>query len=319
MLTPGFSETSALVAVLEQKSFTKAAEQLGLSPARVSELVRNLEERLGVRLVERTTRSVAAAPAGERLSERLRPLLDDYQAALESLNDFRSKPAGPLRLTVAPPAADFVLAPVISRFLSQYPEIRLDISVDRAFVDIVEARFDAGIRPGERIARDMIAVRISDDIPFVAAASSAYVEQHGAPKTPQELTKHACIRFRLPNGALVPWRFGKKRRMFEVQVDGPLTANEPGIAIGAAIDGAGLIQLPLAYVTPELAAGRLVPVLADWAQPRVDAFFLYYSNRRQVRPPLKALVDFLREAYRRAPAAGKDVFLQKTLNRPISA
>ena len=181
MLTPGFSETSALVAVLEQKSFTKAAEQLGLSPARVSELVRNLEERLGVRLVERTTRSVAATPAGERLLERLRPLLDDYQAALESLNDFRSRPAGTLRLTIPPPAADFVLAPVIARFLSQYPEISLDVSIDRAFVDIVEARFDAGIRPGERIARDMIAVRISDEMPFVVAASPAYLKQHGTP------------------------------------------------------------------------------------------------------------------------------------------
>src|SRR5208283_1877739 len=149
MLTPNFTEVSALLAVLEQKSFTKAAEKLGLSPARVSELVRNLEERLGVRLAERTTRSVAATPAGERLLERLRPLLDDYQAALESLNDFRSRPAGALRLTVAPPAADFVLAPLVARFLSQYPEITLDVSIDRAFVDIVQARFDAGIRPGE--------------------------------------------------------------------------------------------------------------------------------------------------------------------------
>jgi DNA-binding transcriptional LysR family regulator len=304
-LTPGFSETNALVAVLEQKSFTKAVEQLGLSPARVSELVRNLEERLGVRLVERTTRSVASTPAGERLLDRLRPLLDEYQAAFESLNDFRSRPAGTLRLTVAPPAADFVLAPVIAQFLSRYPEISLDVSVDRAFVDIVEARFDAGIRPGERIARDMISVRISGDMPFVVAASPAYVEQHGTPKTPQELTKHACIRFRLPSGALVPWRFGKKRGMFEVQVDGPLTANEPGIGITAAIDGAGLVQLPLAYLAPEIAAGRLVTVLADWVQPRVNGFYLYYSSRRQMRPPLKALVDFLREAYRRAPAGHK--------------
>ncbi len=305
MLTPGFSETSALVAVLERKSFTKAAEQLGLSPARVSELVRNLEERLGVRLVERTTRSVAATPAGDRLLERLRPLLDEYQAALNSLNEFRSKPAGTLRLTVPPPAADFVLAPLLARFISQYPEIRLDVSIDRAFVDIVQARFDAGIRPGERVARDMIAVRISDEMPFVVAASPAYLEQHGTPKTPQELIKHACIRFRLPSGALVLWRFGKKRRMLEVQVDGPLMASEPGIGITAAIDGAGLIQLPLAYVAPELATGRLVTVLADWVQPRVDSFFLYYPNRRQMRPPLKALVDFLREAYRRALAGQK--------------
>jgi DNA-binding transcriptional LysR family regulator len=211
MSTPGLSETSALVAVLEQKSFTKAAKQLGLSPTRVSELVRRLEERLGVRLVERTTRSVAASPAGERLLTRLRPLLDDYQAALESLNEFRSKPAGTLRLTIPPPAADFILAPLITRFAAQYPEISLDLSIDRAYVDIVQARFDAGIRTGERVARDMIAVQISNKMPFVVSASPAYLKKHGAPKVPQELTEHACIRFRLPNGALVPWRFAKKR------------------------------------------------------------------------------------------------------------
>ena len=310
MPVPGFSETNALVAVLEQKSFTKAAEQLGLSPARVSELVRNLDERVGVRLVERTTRSVAATAAGERLLERLRPLFDDYEAALESLNDFRSRPAGTIRLTVAPPAADFVLAPVIARFLGQHPEITLDVSVDRAFVDIVEGRFDGGIRPGERVARDMIAVRISDEMPFVVAASPGYIKQHGAPKTPQDLTKHACIRFRFPNGAVVPWRFGKQRRMFEVQVEGPLIANEPGIAITAAIDGAGVIQVPLAYLTSDISAGRLVAVLTDSVQPRVDGFFLYYSSRRQMRPPMKALVEFLRDVYRRV-ANGQKVQSQK--------
>ena len=305
MLTPNFAETNALVAVLERKSFTKAAEQLGLSPARISELVRTLEERVGVRLVERTTRSVAATSAGERLLQRLRPLLEEYQSALESLNDFRDKPAGPLRLTVPPPAADFVLAPVIARFLLQYPEISLDISIDRAFVDIVEARFDAGIRPGERVARDMIAVRISDELPFVTAASPDYIKRRGAPTAPQALTEHTCIRFRLPSGALAPWHFSKKRRAFEVQVDGQMTINEPGVAIAAAIDGAGLIQIPLPYISADLAAGRLTAVLTDWAPPPLSAFFLYYSSRRQMRPPLKALVDFLREAYRRASAVRK--------------
>ena len=303
MFTPSLGQTSALLAVLENKSFTKAAAQLGLSPARVSELVRNLEDQLGMLLVARTTRSVAATAAGERLLERLRPLLDDYQAALESLNDFRSKPAGTLRLTVAPPAADFVLAPLIARFLSQYPEIRLDISIDRGFVDIVTARFDAGIRPGERIARDMIAVRISHAMRFVTVASPAYVQQHGAPATPQDLTKHVCIRFRLPSGGLVPWRFGEQRRMFEIQVEGPLAATEPGIGVRAATDGAGIVQLPLAYVASELASGRLVALLADSVQPQLDGFFLYYSSRRQMRPPLKALTNFLREAYRRQPTS----------------
>ena len=298
MLTPGLSETSALVAVLERKSFTKAAVQLGLSPARVSELVRNLEERVGVRLVERTTRSVAATTAGEQLLKRLRPLLDEYQSALESLNEFRSRPAGVLRLTVAPPAADFVLAPVVGRFALQYPEISLDLSIDRGFVDVVERRFDAGIRNGERIAKDMIAVRISDEMPFVVAASPAYLARHGTPGAPDELITHPCIRFRHENGAVISWRFGKKGRMFDVEVDGPLLATEPGIGVAAAIHGAGLVQLPLPYLAPELAAGRLVRVLADWMQARVDAFFIYYPSWRQIRPALKAFVDFLRESYR---------------------
>jgi len=301
MLTPSFSETSALVAVLEKKSFTKAAEQLGLSAARVSELVRNLEERVGVRLVERTTRSVAATEAGERLLLRLRPLLDDYQAALESLNEFRDKPAGTLRLTVAPPAADFVLGPLLARFFSQYPQIEIDVSVDRAFVDIVEGRFDAGIRPGERVARDMIAVPISDEMTFVVAGSPAYLEQHGMPRTPEDLTKHVCIRFRLPNGSIAPWRLGNTGKLAEVDVAGPLSVNEPGLATRAAIDGVGLIQIPQPYIARELAERSLVRVLGDFAQPKIDRFFLYYSSRRQMRPALKVLVEFLRESYRRAP------------------
>jgi DNA-binding transcriptional LysR family regulator len=302
MVMPAFSETTALVAVLQEKSFRNAARKIGLSPARVSELVRNLEARVGLRLVERTSRSVAASSVGEHLVERLGPLLEEYRATFEALNEFRSKPAGSLRLTVAPPAADFVVGPVIANFLSQHPQIKVDISVDRDTVDIVAGRFDAGIRPGERVARDMIAVRVSDQMPFVVAASPAYLHRHGAPKTPQELSKHACIRLRFPNGGLAPWRFGKKRT-FEVHVDGPLTANELAIAITAVKDGAGLIQLPLAYVLAEIADGRLVSVLADWARPPVDGFFLYYPSRRQMRPTLKALVKFLQKARRSAPAS----------------
>jgi len=303
MVIPSFTETTALVAVLEEKSFRSAARKLGLSPARVSELVRNLEVRVGVRLVERTSRSVAASPAGQHFMARLRPALDDYQAAVESLNEFRFKPAGLMRLTVAPPAADFVLAPVIAGFLSAYPEISIDVSVDRGIVDVVAGRFDAGIRPGERIAQDMIALRISDEMPFVVAAAPGYLRQRGTPVTPQELTKHSCIRLRFPDGGLAPWRFRKGRRTFEIQVDGQLTASELSILVTAAIDGAGLIQIPLAYVASELAAGRLVTVLAEWARPPVNAFFLYYPSRRQMRPPLKALVDYLRDAHRRPPAA----------------
>jgi DNA-binding transcriptional LysR family regulator len=298
MATPGFAETSAFVAVVEQKSFTKAAKQLGLSPPRVSEMVRQLEERLGVRLVERTTRSVAATTAGERLIERLRPVLDEYRAAFEAADEFRGTPAGLLRLTVAPPAADFVLAPVIPRFLKLYPEISLDISVDGALTDIVAGRFDAGIRPGERVARDMIALRVSDEMPFVVAAAPAYLARRGEPKTPQELTAHDCIRLRLPSGGFFPWRFRLNRRIVEVRVEGPLIVNGSTIPLTAAIQGAGLVQLPLPYVAGELAAGRLVSVLDQWAPPPSEGFFLYYPSRRQTRAALKALVDFLRDARR---------------------
>jgi DNA-binding transcriptional LysR family regulator len=311
MPTPGFAETSAFVAVVEHKSFTKAAKQLGLSPPRVSEMVRNLEERLGVRLVERTTRSVAATAAGERLIERLRPVLDEYQAAFETANEFRSTPAGLLRLTVAPPAADFVLAPVIPRFLALYPEISLDISVDGTLTDIVAGRFDAGIRAGERVARDMIAVRVSEEIRSVVVAAPAYLNRRGEPKTPQELAAHDCIRLRLPSGAFFPWHFRINRRVVEVHVEGPLVVNGSTIPLQATLDGVGLIQLPIAYVGAELAAGRLVSVLDQWAPPPSEGFFLYYPSRRQTRAALKALVDFLRDARRsgpekRAAAASKE-------------
>jgi DNA-binding transcriptional LysR family regulator len=296
---PSLAEMNAFVAVLEQKSFTKAAKQLGLSTARVSEMVRNLEERLGVRLVERTTRSVASAAAGERLLERLRPALEDCQAALESTAEFRGKPAGTLRLTVAPNAADFVLAEAIPRFLRLYPEIGLDISVESALgPDLVAGGFDAGIHAGEFVARDMIAVRVTSEIPIVVAAAPAYLAQRGEPKTPRELAAHDCIRLRLSGGDFYPWRLRIKRRTLEVHVDGRLIVNEPKLAIRSAIEGVGLLQLPLDYLAPELAAGRLVRVLDDWAPPPLVGFFLYYPSRRQSRPALKALVDFLRQARR---------------------
>jgi DNA-binding transcriptional LysR family regulator len=298
MPAPGFSETNAFVAVLEQKSFTRAAKQLGLSPARVSELMRSLEERLGVRLVERTTRSVAATAAGERLLARLRPVLDDYQAALDSLNDFRAKPTGTLRLTVPPPAAEFLLAPVITQFLKAYPEIKLDISVDAALTDIVAERYDAGIRPGERVARDMIALRIGDPMQVVVVASPTYLAERGTPRTPQDLERHNCIRIRFPSGVYLPWRFGSKRRNLEVQVDGSLVVNDTALAVRAVSDGLGLMQFPLVYFTPMLADGRVVTVLDDWAPPPFEGFYLYYPSRRQIRPALKVFIDFLRKPQR---------------------
>jgi DNA-binding transcriptional LysR family regulator len=296
------AETTALVAVLEQKSFTKAAKLLGLSTPRVSEMVRSLEERLGVRLVERTTRSVAPTAAGERLLERLRPALDEYQAALESANEFRNRPAGTLRLSVPPPAADLILEEAIPRFLALYPEINVEISIDASQIDIVAERFDAGIRNGEYLAEDMIAVRIGREMVLVLVAAPAYLARRGEPKTPHDLAGHDCIRVRLPSGAFVPWRLRMKRRTVEVHAERRLAVNNGRFAVRAAIEGLGLLQAPLDYVRTDLAAGRLVTVLDDWAPPPLDGMFLYYPSRRQVRPALKALVDFFREIGRRPEA-----------------
>ena len=289
------AETTTFVAVVELKSFSKAAKQLGLSPPRVSEMVRNLEERLGVRLVERTTRSVAPTAAGERLLERLRPVLDEYQSALESTNEFRGKPAGMLRVTAPPPAGDFFLASAIPRFLAQYPEISLDLSFNEALTDIVAERFDAGIRIGERIERDMIAVRVSDELPFVVAGSPAYFAQRGKPKSPQDLVAHDCIRTRFASGTYLPWRFRVKGRDLEVHVKGRLVVNSVTVACRAAVEGVGLIQGPPSFIATDLAEGRLVTVLDQWAPTPATGFFLYYPSRHQMRPALEALVDFLRD------------------------
>jgi DNA-binding transcriptional LysR family regulator len=297
---PSLAETTAFVAVVELKSFTKAAKQLALSPPRVSEMVRNLEDRLGVRLVERTTRSVAPTAAGERLLARLRPALDEYQAALESTNEFRGKPSGTLRLTAPQPVADFFLASAIPRFLAQYPEISLDLSVSDTLTDIVAERFDAGIRLGERIERDMIAVRVTDELSLVVAGSPAYFEQRGKPKTPDDLVGHDCVRIRFSSGTYVPWRFRVKRRDLEVHVEGRLGVNSVAVARQAAIEGLALVQTPPIVIAGDLAARRLVTVLDEWAPTPATGFFLYYPSRRQMRPALKALVDFLRKERRDA-------------------
>ena len=299
---PSLAEMNAFVAVLDQTSFAGAARQLGLSPPRVSELVRNLEERLGVRLVERTTRSVAATEAGERLLTRLRSLFDDYHAALDAMSDFRDKPAGTLRLTVASPAAHYVLAPVVPRFLATYPEITLEISVSNRLTDIVAERYDAGIRPGQHLDRDMIAVRISDDIGVVHVASPSYLAKRGVPKTPQDLAAHNCVRFRLPSGSLLPWRFRGKQGQFEQHFGGTLVVDDIILGVRAAIDGVGMLQMLPQYVARELAEGRLVTVLDDWTPPAMDGFYLYYPSRHQTRPALKVLVDFLKDAHRRNSA-----------------
>jgi len=288
-------EARAFITILQTGSFAQAARRLGLSPSRISELLRSFEERLHVRLIERTTRSLSPTPAGEMLFARLSPLMDEFTEALESTREFSGKVSGLLRLTAAPPAADLLLEPHIASFLRTYPQVSIEVSVDGGLVDIVAGRFDAGIRFGELVDQDMIAVRISADIPFVVVAAPAYLATAGKPEEPRDLVNHCCFNVRLPGGTILPWRFRGDSRVYETQFDGRFTANTTSMQVRAAVEGLGLFQTPRTQVAAELEDGRLVTVLDEWAPPPLGGFYLYYPSRRQMRPALKALVDFLRQ------------------------
>ena len=289
-----FAELSAFVAVAEAKSFTKAAVQLGISLPTLSQSIKTLEEGLKVRLLNRTTRSVNLTEVGSRLLARLRPVLDDYEAAIESVNAFRDRPCGVLRLSVLPPAVDFLLTPLLPRFLKQYPDIRIEISSEAALTDIVAERFDAGIRIGERVERDMIAFRVSGDVRIKLVASPDYLARRGTPAHPQDLREHNCIRFRFPSGATAPWRFEKKGKRMEVAVDGSAIVNDPTLGLRLATEGIGIFYQLEEYVTPLLQQRKLVALLEDWMPPP-DAFFLYYPSRKQNPAALQVLIDFLKD------------------------
>ena len=224
---------------------------------------------------------------------RLRPLLDEFDAAVDSVNAFRERPAGQLRITVPPPVATFVLAPLLPRFLAQYPEIILDVSVDPALTDIVAGRYDAGIRVGHRIARDMIAVRTTDDLRMNVVASPDYLARHVRPETPQDLQAHNCIRLRFPSGAFSPWLFSIRGEATELDVKGSLIANDAGLLVHVALNGTGVVYVLRDFAAPFIATGQLVPLLEQWMPPPSDGFFLYYASRRQNLASLRALIDFL--------------------------
>ena len=296
-----FAELSAFVAVAEQKSFTRAAQQLGISTATLSQSIRSLEDKLRVRLLNRTTRSVNLTAVGERLLSRLRPVLDDYEKALESVNDFRDRPCGLLRLTVVPPASEFLLGPVLAKFLEDYPDVKLEVLAEPVLQDIVAERFDAGIRVGERVERDMVAVRISGDVAFVAIASPSYLAKHGTPEHPQDLREHNCIRMRFGSGAIMPWRFEKKGKRLEVAVEGSVITNDPRLGTDLAINGQGIFYTAMMFAQPFIAERKLVPLLREWCPPP-DAFYLYYPSRRQNPAALQALIEFLKANLRSADA-----------------
>jgi DNA-binding transcriptional LysR family regulator len=294
-----YAELRAFAAIAEHGSFARAAAQLAVSPSALSQTIRGLETRLGVRLLNRTTRSVAPTEAGTRLLARLQPALADLDAAVADLAAARGRPSGTLRINSTRIAALHHLAPAIGPFLKAYPEITLDIVVDDRLVDIVGNRFDAGIRLGEKVEKDMVAVRIGGDLRMLVVGSPDYVEAHGRPKTPRDLQSHRCINFRWPtDGSFYRWEFERGNEEIEALVSGQLIVNDPELALAGALDGVGLAYLFEHTVGPHLAAGRLVHVLKEWSPP-FPGFYLYYPGRRQMPPPLRAFIDFIGKETRR--------------------
>lgn len=288
------SDLMAFLAVAEERSFTRAAARLGTSQSAVSAVVRRLEERLGMRLLTRTTRSVSTTEAGQRLVETLRPAFDGIEAQLVALDDMRRRPSGTIRITTSRHPAQRIVLPVANRLMADHPDVRVEITVDSRFVDIAQEGYDAGIRLGESVDKDMIGVRISPDMEMIVAGSPEYFRDHPKPETPHDLTAHVCINLRLPTlGGLYAWEFGKDGRPLNVRVDGQFTCNDPDLLVDAALAGRGLVCLPSDHLDVHVAAGRLVRVLADWCPP-FAGYHLYYPSRRQVTSAFRLLIDGLR-------------------------
>jgi DNA-binding transcriptional LysR family regulator len=288
------ADLGAFIAVARERSFTRAAAQLGVSPSALSQTMRALEEKLGVRLLTRTTRSVAPTDAGERLIATVGPHLEEIETGLAALSELRDKPAGIIRITAVDHAAETILWPSLANFLAEYPDVQVDLVVDNMLRDIVAERFDAGIRMGERVARDMIAVRIGPEIRMAAVATPAYFKKHGKPKVPQDLETHSCINLRLPTlGGVYAWEFEKGTREINVRVEGQLTVNDIAVIRNAALHGLGIAFMPEDVAQPHLDAGDLVRVLADWTPP-FPGYHLYYPSRRQQSPAFALLVEALR-------------------------
>jgi DNA-binding transcriptional LysR family regulator len=292
-----FNDLLAFVAVAKERSFTRAAAQLGVSQSALSHTVRGLEERLGLRLLTRTTRSVAPTEAGERLLRTAGPRLDEIEAEMAALGELRDKPSGTIRITAHDHAVRAVLWPALAQLLPDYPDIKVEIVIDYGLTDIVAERFDAGIRSGEMVAKDMIAVRIGPDMRSAVVGAPSYFVKRTRPKTPQDLTTHACINLRLPtHGGLYTWEFEKGGREIRVKVEGQLVFNGTAPMLDAAFSGFGLAYVPENTVQTHLADGSLIRVLADWCPP-YPGYHLYYASRRQPTPAFALLVNALR--YRR--------------------
>ncbi len=293
MVRDELSVLSAFLAVAEERSFTRAAKRLGVSPSALSHAIHGLEERFGVRLLARTTRSVAPTDAGAQLIARLRPALGDIRGAVDLITGLRDRPAGRVRLVMSPIAATTVLAPKLGEFARDYPDVVLDVTTDENRVDLVAAGFDAGIHFGEFIERDMITFRVSQDHRPAIVGSPRYFESHPKPVHPRDLTNHRCVNFRHGSAGVYRWELDKGKQSLTVAVNGPLIVDDVQLLIRAAIDGVGLTWMSEEHAVPHLASGALVRVLEDWCPP-FPGFFLYYPRQRQLAPALAALIETLR-------------------------
>jgi DNA-binding transcriptional LysR family regulator len=284
----------ALVAVARERSFTKAAAKLGVSQSALSQTIRQLETRLGVRLLTRTTRSVSPTQAGERLLRTVGPRFEEIDAELAAVSELREKPAGTIRITATEHATAAVLVPKLAKLLREYPDIKVEISIDYGLTDIVAQRFDAGVRSGEQVAKDMIAARIAPDMRMAVIGAPSYFKKRPEPKKPQDLVGHNCINLRLPShGGLYAWEFEKGARELKVRVDGQLIFNSAAQIVNAALAGFGLGYVPEGMVEAHLTKGRLKRVLEDWCQP-YPGYHLYYPSRRQTSAAFALVVEALR-------------------------
>jgi DNA-binding transcriptional LysR family regulator len=294
MTTESYDQLAIYSIVARERSFTRAAAKLGMSQPALSRTIRNLEERLGVRLLARTTRSVSPTEAGTHLLGVVSPRFEEINAELALLSEFRDKPAGRLRITAGEHAAITILQPALERIMLDHPDIHIEITVDYGLTDIVAEGYDAGVRLGEQVAKGMIAVRVGPDMRMAVVGSPAYFARHPRPKTPRDLTDHSCINTRLPTyGGIFSWEFEKKGEELKVRVEGQLTFNHLAMRLDAARRGLGLAYIPADFVQSDIKNGRLVRVLSDWCPP-FPGYHLYYPSRRQTSPAFTVMRDVLR-------------------------
>ncbi|HEX5606591.1 MAG TPA: LysR family transcriptional regulator [Candidatus Binatia bacterium] len=294
MQRENFNDILAFLAVAQERSFTRAAAKLGVSQSALSHTISGLEARLGLRLLTRTTRSVSPTEVGERLLLTVGHRFEEIEAELQALSELREKPAGTIRITATDYAADTILWPKLAKFLREYPDIKVEIIIDNGLTDIVAQRYDAGVRSGEQVAKDMIAVRIGPDMRMAVVGAPSYFAQRSQPKKPQDLNDHSCINLRLPtHGGLYAWEFEKGGRELKVRVEGQLVFNGTFQMLNAALAGFGLAYVPEDLAQPHVAKGRLKQVLEDWC-PLFSGYHLYYPSRRQSAAAFALLVDALR-------------------------